>query len=114
VSQVGKVYELARHHGAEGAFIIDPPQGPGSPGYQKVIDQPDKYCLPITKAEGGVCPPRQAMLIPTKDCSVVTIINHKNGMVGAVHAGREQPVNRSNPCQLSHGTIERLITALAI
>lgn len=115
LTQSKKINDVGAQRGADIVYIIDPPMGPQSPGFQKVIDCEDDYETPFTPAEGGVLKrPRQALLIHSRDCPIVVIANRKNGHVGAVHAGRESLIRRGSACCENLGVIERLISALGI
>ena len=69
---------------------------------------PNRVC----RVQGAVLKkPRQAVIIQSRDCPTVTIENKETGEVGVVHAGREQLINRFNPC-LPNGVIEFLMPIL--
>ncbi len=106
---------MASHRGAETVFVIDPPMKPGSPGFHKVIDNEDDYGFPFTQSEGGILTRAgQALLMPTRDCSVLTIVNLMSNDGGAVHCSRESLINRNSGCCEHLGVVERLIAALDI
>ncbi len=115
LTQLPKIRTIARHRGAETIFVIDPPRGPASPGFHRVVSWENDYQEPFTQAEGGVLfRPGQALLIHSRDCPVVVLINWANGLVGAVHAGREALIKRGSSCCENLGVVERLISVLGI
>ncbi len=115
LTQLPKIRTVARHRGAETVFVIDPPQRPASPGFHRVVTWESDYQEPFTQAEGGILfRPGQSLLIHSRDCPTLILINRVNGLVGAVHAGREALIKRGSSCCENLGVVERLISALGI
>ena len=105
-----KAHKLAGKHGARSVCLVVPPDAEDRQSRFSVL----KNYLPnavvntqgLILAESG-----QATVIESRDCPTVVIEHLQSGYIAVIHAGRDQLLDRDNPCHRS-GVIERLLPDL--